>query len=834
MANIFDKDNAALMSFGKVMSRMAAQPLDISEIWYDKTELETYAASDATAYAGQKVTYVDQENNKVYQYSIQTDGTLKEIGVAPTGDETSITVSAEGLVAMFGFAGAETGSVPVKDAETGKLAWKTLEEIGAGDGNDDTTYEFTALKKTTGEGETAVEEIYGITIQAKFNGQNQGDPISIAFDVYTKAEADAKFALKGEDAYDDTELAGRVKAIEDDYLKTADMYDDTALAARVKTLEDAGYIDSTALEPYAKTEDVNTELAKKADKDAYNQTVEDLDALEAKVDAFLTGTGATDALDSLQELIEYINTHDDVEISSILEDIQALENKLAGVDTTVVTYVTAAIDALKIGEYAKAADLTALAGRVEVLEAKPFDTYATIEALNEVRATAEAAQTKQEVADAIDAKLEAADLNQYATKQEITEAGYAVATEVANTYAQKVDVYTKDEVYSKSETDTAIADAVKSATGGESASDVLIELNNYKKAVNRELWGAEEVADYTATESRIDAIESADAAQDTLIANNTALAQKGVDDAKTANDAIAALTGAGGRFAVIEADVANLKTTTEGHGTTLGDHETRVVAIENAIKDGGSLDLRLDALEAADIAQSTTNTQLQEQITSNKTLLDTLNNTTIPGIQTTLGNKADASSVYTKTDIGTIAEGKTLIDMINEAAAGAEYNDTQVKADIAANADAIATLAGEGNTSTVAKNAADIAALDATLKAAIENDGEGLDSIKELATWIETHGPQAAAMAESITALEAKVDTGDQKVSEYVAAQIAVSAYELPVATLEALGGIKASESITVAEDGTATVAKVTTDVLINGANELVLYGGNSKVTTEA
>lgn len=834
MANIFDKDNAALMSFGKVMSRMAAQPLDISEIWYDKTELETYAASDATAYAGQKVTYVDQENNKVYQYSIQTDGTLKEIGVAPTGDETSITVSAEGLVAMFGFAGAETGSVPVKDAETGKLAWKTLEEIGAGDGNDDTTYEFTALKKTTGEGETAVEEIYGITIQAKFNGQNQGDPISIAFDVYTKAEADAKFALKGEDAYDDTELAGRVKAIEDDYLKTADMYDDTALAARVKTLEDAGYIDSTALEPYAKTEDVNTELAKKADKDAYNQTVEDLDALEAKVDAFLTGTGATDALDSLQELIEYINTHDDVEISSILEDIQALENKLAGVDTTVVTYVTAAIDALKIGEYAKAADLTALAGRVEVLEAKPFDTYATIEALNEVRATAEAAQTKQEVADAIDAKLEAADLNQYATKQEITEAGYAVATEVANTYAQKVDVYTKDEVYSKSETDTAIADAVKSATGGESASDVLIELNNYKKAVNRELWGAEEVADYTATESRIDAIESADAAQDTLIANNTALAQKGVDDAKTANDAIAALTGAGGRFAVIEADVANLKTTTEGHGTTLGDHETRVVAIENAIKDGGSLDLRLDALEAADIAQSTTNTQLQEQITSNKTLLDTLNNTTIPGIQTTLGNKADASSVYTKTDIGTIAEGKTLIDTINEAAAGAEYNDTQVKADIAANADAIAALAGEGNTSTVAKNAADIAALDATLKAAIENDGEGLDSIKELATWIETHGPQAAAMAESITALEAKVDTGDQKVSEYVAAQIAVSAYELPVATLEALGGIKASESIAVAEDGTATVAKVTTDVLINGANELVLYGGNSKVTTEA
>lgn len=83
------------------------------------------------------------------------------------------------------------------------------------------------------------------------------------------------------------------------------------------------------------------------------------------------------------------------------------------------------------------------------------------------------------------------------------EAEEANATEIAKK-ANAADVYTK------SETDSAIADAVKSATGGESASDVLIALNNYKKAVNTEVWGSE-VADesLTSTPSRIDTLEDA-------------------------------------------------------------------------------------------------------------------------------------------------------------------------------------------------------------------------------------------------------------------------------------------------------------------------------------
>lgn len=71
----------------------------------------------------------------------------------------------------------------------------------------------------------------------------------------------------------------------------------------------------------------------------------------------------------------------------------------------------------------------------------------------------------------------------------------------------------------------------------------------------------------------------------------------------------------------------------------------------------------------------------------------------------------------------------------------------------------------------IATNAADILRIDAALKAAVENDGEGLDSIKELATWIETHGPEAAAYAAAINALEALV--GDTAVATQIANAIA-------------------------------------------------------------
>lgn len=68
-------------------------------------------------------------------------------------------------------------------------------------------------------------------------------------------------------------------------------------------------------------------------------------------------------------------------------------------------------------------------------------------------------------------------------------------------------------------------------------------------------------------------------------------------------------------------------------------------------------------------------------------------------------------------------------------------------------------------------NADEIIRIDNALKAALENNGEGLDSIKELATWIEVHGTDAAGYAAAIEALELLV--GDKAVATQIADAIA-------------------------------------------------------------
>lgn len=70
----------------------------------------------------------------------------------------------------------------------------------------------------------------------------------------------------------------------------------------------------------------------------------------------------------------------------------------------------------------------------------------------------------------------------------------------------------------------------------------------------------------------------------------------------------------------------------------------------------------------------------------------------IAAINTALSNKANVADVYTKTEIGTIAEGKTIVQMIADAQTAATYDDTAVRGLINNNTTAIEAIykAGEG------------------------------------------------------------------------------------------------------------------------------------------
>jgi hypothetical protein len=129
---------------------------------------------------------------------------------------------------------------------------------------------------------------------------------------------------------------------------------------------------------------------------------------------------------------------------------------------------------------------------------------------------------------------------------------------------------------------------------------------------------------------------------------------------------------------------------------------------------------------------------------------------------------------------------------------------------------------------------AELIKTNAAIAAILENNDEvDLNSIKELASWITAHGTEASGMVEAIgantTAIAAinNETTGILAVAKkYTDDQVA----GLPAATVESLGLVKFDDTTIKMNDSKQLyVAQVSTDVLVQGADELVLNGGSAK-----
>lgn len=139
-----------------------------------------------------------------------------------------------------------------------------------------------------------------------------------------------------------------VKMIEE--AKTAATYDDAAVKADIKKNADAiGVLNGSGVGS------VDKKIT-----DAFND--------------FATKVSDDGVVNSYKELIDWAATHG-AEAATMAGEITALKNILKGIggtgeSATVVAYVTKAIENLKIGDYAKASELTALAQRVATAEGK--------------------------------------------------------------------------------------------------------------------------------------------------------------------------------------------------------------------------------------------------------------------------------------------------------------------------------------------------------------------------------------------------------------------------------------------------------------------------------
>ena len=845
-------------------------PLDADSIFESYAALEAYAA-DVLAYPGQVVAVVEEDSTGIYY--LDQNCAINPVGIIPQGDSKSIEVTEAGVISLFGAGDAENGTLPM--IENGVLTWKTLEDIGAGDGNDNTTYEITALEK--GEGEAA--ETYGIQIQVKENGIASGEPIVIDFDVYTKSETDA--LIEG--------LDSRIEALEEKEDK--DTTYSVKEGEKILKLEGTEFSTVASLNYVEATETTGPKIQLLGIDDTL---ISEIDATPFIKDGMLHDV---DYDPETNKLIFTWNTDegqktDEVILSDIIEPYTAGNGlSLSGnefgikIATGSESFLTADANGLK------------LAGVQEAINAA------------EGRAAQDAADKAAQAL--ADAKADAANL-------------YAAKTYVGNIPDNYTETNLVSYINKKAEETLAAAQGGSSET----AASVKQQLDNYKSendtkvnanttaigTINEKLATIDTDADVNVIEVvkvNGSALTITEKAVD--IAVPTALSQlegySSIDERITSakNQADKGVADAGAAQAKADANAEEIgkhETRIGTLETAKGDHETRILSLESASSQHtseytalkGVVDGHTGAI--ATKAEQSTVDGVIAKASANETAIKTINETTIPGVLTEVGKKANAADVYTKTEIGAIAEGKTIVGMIADAQSAATYNDSEVRGLIANNASAIGAIYTAGTEGAAATGvlATEIARVEGLLTAeanradgvekgldsrlqtveafwkAAQADGTDsnvIDTLKEIQDYIASDETGASNMLASIQANEAAIKNiftpanGETPASGMLVSEIArvegltatnaqaIAAINhsetgilatakkytddkiaaIPVAG-SLLGLVKSSDAdnkIKVETDGTMSVNRVSVDKLyIEDGSELVLNGGNA------
>lgn len=320
-------------------------PLDNSSVWASLEAAKNYAATDPVAYVGQILTVVDHVNNVATVYAIQDEaGNLKKVGTSPVGDESTITVAGDGTVSLYGVSGLELTRTD-DGGQTTKITYQPLLVDG----------KLTWVEPSSTTVEGLATEIQSLktrvdTVESSNNTAIEGINSKIGTVTEGKTVVEMINDAKTEATYDDTALSGRVATIEGDYLKAADK---TAIENKMAT-------DIAT----AKTEAIETVLGE--------AVPEDFDTLKEIAAWIRSDTTASAQLVTRVTNIEndYLKGADKTELQGKIDALESFVGTLpeGATSTTVIAYIKEVVDGIKIGDYAKAADLTALTNRVKTLE----------------------------------------------------------------------------------------------------------------------------------------------------------------------------------------------------------------------------------------------------------------------------------------------------------------------------------------------------------------------------------------------------------------------------------------------------------------------------------
>ena len=796
-------------------------PLDADSIFESYAALEAYAA-DVLAYPGQVVAVVNADSTGIYY--LDQDLAIQPVGVIPVGDNKTIEVSEAGAISLLGAAGAANGTLPMIDSETGKLVWKTLEDIGAGDGNDNTTYEFNFANEK-------------ITVTPKFNGVAQ-DVIELDLSTFVTANELAEELGKLVDNDTTYSVAEGEKVLK---------LNDTVFSTEIGLKHENGKISLTGINGAVIAEFSDADFVKDSvlEDVAYDAESKEIVFTWKTVD----GETKTDAV-SVADFVQVYTAGNGLDLNtnefSVKVDSESESFLTVGANGVKLAGVQTAIDAAKQAAIDDAAT-----------------KYATTGALSQLETDLD---TRLDVLEAIDHTL-------YATKEEL-----APVKQTADNAAAKVET---------------LEDKIEEITsvGGEPNVIDYIKVNGTILEVEKDAEGKSTKTVNIAVPTKFSDLTD-DSGFNARITAAKEQADKGVTDAAAAD-----------AKAVVNAENIGKHDTRIGNlETAKGDHETRIINLENAdsqhaseysalkgIVDGHTTEL------ASKAAQSDLNA-VSSKATANETAIKTLNETTIPAVNAEINKKANAADVYTKTEInnitGTVAEDKTLVQMINEAKSEATYDDSAVRELIQNNTNAVNAIYNKnGDAAAIGILPNEIARVEGLVNAekaraeGIEADHEkriadmetfwdaaddpegAIDKLAEIINYIEADKTGALDMAADIQANRNAISAIYAPASEGVEASgvlvteiarienkadanaLAIAAINntdtgilaqakahtdaaiagLPAATVDTLGLVKFDNSTIMMNDSKQLyVAKVSTDILEQGSQVLILNGGSA------
>ena len=834
--------SSTLMSFDKSFARLNGQPLDSSEVYYSLDAAKTYAAS-AGAYIGQKIVVI--ENNVVTHYSIEdAAGTLKELGAKPLSDNKSIEINGN-VISMHDFGKAFYKYYPeTKDAEGTVTKEAYYEKVEVSDENpwkaglepkvvtensqlvigwyepNPTTIEgvndqviavqgtVTDLQQSvgvpSGEGTEAtglykeVEDVASGVTNLEKNIYGEGGTAETPVEGSIAWSVDELDKIVG--LTDTTSgLSADVKAIKDDYLTSTDKnelqanidgitlsYDENNKAIKLYSKDNAKELGSVDATPFIKdgmladvSYDANTNtLTFKWNTEA--GITEDTVVLSDIIEPYTAGNG-----------LELNGNEFKVKVAEGSENYLTVDSngiKLSGVAAAIAS--------------AKSEAISDAEGKIATAKQEAIDDaagkYATTGALSQL-------DTRLDT-------LEAYDHSTYATKDELKT--------------------TDDKAVSNAASITDLTNRLNDivAQGGEPNTINTIKVNGVAQTIDSEKavdisvpTKFSEITDDSGFDARITAAQTQ--------------ADKGVNDAATAQTAA---NKAQSEVDALELEVGTLSTTVAGHTNSITNYNTRIGALEQADTTHATEYNELKGIVTghtstiASLAKQVDLNDAVARITANETAISTLNTTTIPGLNTEIGKKANSADVYTKSEInaitGTLEEGKSLVQMIEDAKSEASYDDTSIRALIQSNTNAITVLNGDVNTTgSVAKIAADAAKAEVAI--VVGAAPEAMNTLEEVALWIANDKSGAAAMANDIAANKTAIAAINNETNGILAVSKKYTddaIAGLPAASASALGLVKVDDVTIQSNEGVISVKSVSTDLLTQGEEELILCGGSA------